>query len=672
MRHDSLVRLIATGVILVCLVVAGALNPMIAASVGRHDLTYADTAEEGDPPQVALGIAMGAFRGLFVNILWIRANELKEAGKYHEAIELSSAITKLQPRFPQVWAFHAWNMAYNISVTTQTPEERWQWVNAGIDLLRDEGLEANPNDMLLHKELGWIYLHKIAGYTDDANQYYKRKVAEEWTVVLGEPPAMRPPPREEGDNTPINLEQERERVTAVFADRLQAIIDAPQTISGLREANPQAADLARAYERAMGEPVGLGLLARYTYQTQINEKRAGVSVRGLGEKGQRFAELLDDPEWGGAWDDLVAYSRKRVLVDKYHMEPLRMQRLVRAFGPIDWRLAPAHSLYWASRGVEVGRMEVDEHNSTSFDFVNTYRVMMQSIQELARYGDLYFNFLDWAETGSARYQPMPNMYFIEAYGDILDDAHDAVGIFGDERRAVRAFSAGYTNFLRQAVLYYYRRGPRYRPLAEMWYQKVRTHRSQDIATDWWSSQLAGTLEEFAAQETYESWDSPYVAVNQITASIQAAFTEGLLAGDQDLYAGMMDFAQTAHKWYIDKQRRDVTADPGVSRMEYLDRDFRFVVGNVLASTIASLSLDDAETLYTQVSNAEGPGVLRFAYDPLVERFREQFAGAGDTDARGRTFDEVFPQPDGMDEFRVWFEQEIARRRAREDQGLERK
>ncbi|MEZ6241795.1 MAG: hypothetical protein R3B57_02010 [Phycisphaerales bacterium] len=672
MRHDTLVRLIAAGVILVCLIAAGVLNPMIAASVGRYDLTYADTAEEGDPPQVALGIAMGAFRGLFVNILWIRANELKEAGKYHEAIELARAITKLQPRFPQVWAFHAWNMAYNISVTTQTPEERWQWVNAGIDLLRDEGLQANPNDMLLHKELAWIYLHKIGGYTDDANQFYKRKVAEEWTVVLGEPPSMRPPPLSEGGSAVLDVEAERERVIKLFADRFNPIIDAPETLAGLRERNPAAADLAKAYEHELGEPVGFGLLARYTYQTELDARRGGVSLRGLGAKGQAFAQLLHDPKWKNAWDDLIAHTRKRVLIDKYKMEPLRMQRLVQAFGPIDWRMAPSHALYWASRGVEVGRMEVDEHNSQSFDFINTYRVMMQSIQELARYGDLYFNFLDWAETGHARYQPMPNMYFIEAYGDILEEANHQVGVFGDDRRAVKAFSAGYGNFLRQAVLYYYRRGPRYRPLAEKWYQVLRTSKQQDIGTDWMKEQVAGTLEEFAAQETYERWDSPYVAVNQITAALQSAFTEGLLAGDQDLYAGMMEFARQAHAHYMQSQLRSVAADPGVARMEYLDEDFRLVVGGVLAAVISTLSLDDAEQLYQQISQVEGEGVLRFAYDPMRERFGALFAGDKGVDAQGRTFDQVFPEPKGMDQFRAWLNQELAKRQARENQGMEHK
>src|ERR1044071_4347265 len=188
MQRDTINQLIAACVMVVCLAVSGVLAVSLTSSSGRNKLVYTERAVEGDPPQVAAGIAMGAFRGLFVNILWIRANQMKEDGRFYEAMDLARAITKLQPRFPQVWVFHAWNMAYNISVATQTPVERWQWVKAGIDLLRLQGIPANPNDLLLHKELAWIFLHKVGGYMDDANVYYKRQLAAEWTEVLGPPP----------------------------------------------------------------------------------------------------------------------------------------------------------------------------------------------------------------------------------------------------------------------------------------------------------------------------------------------------------------------------------------------------------------------------------------------------------------------------------------------------
>src|SRR5439155_3299714 len=177
MTRTTLTQLLAALVLIGCLAASGVLGVDLAASAGRNRLVYTDRVSESDPPQVAAGIAMGAFRGLFVNFLWIRANNLKEEGRFYEAIDLARAITKLQPPFPQVWVFHAWNMAYNISVSTQTPQERWQWVSAGIRLLRDQAIPANPNDMLIHKELAWIFMHKIGGYMDDANLYYKRQLA---------------------------------------------------------------------------------------------------------------------------------------------------------------------------------------------------------------------------------------------------------------------------------------------------------------------------------------------------------------------------------------------------------------------------------------------------------------------------------------------------------------
>jgi len=661
MRHETRVRLIAGLVMLVSLASSALLNPRITASVGRHNLSFTDTAEEGDPPQVALGVAMGAFRGLFVNVLWIRANTLKEEGKFHEAIELSRAITKLQPRFPQVWAFHAWNMAYNISVTTQTPEERYQWVMAGVRLLRDEGLAANPNDMLLHKELGWIYLHKVAGYTDDANQYYKRKVAEEWTIIMGEPPRPQPEQRS------------RDAMMELFATGwIRPVVDAAESMSGLRERNVRSYELARAYERAIGEQVGYEFLRRYTFHTILRRDRGGIGRRPFGPKGQAFGALLDDPQWDSAWDDLVAHVRKRVLIDERGMEPVRMLRLTQRLGPIDWRMPTAHSLYWSSRGVEVGHMEVDEHNTDSLDFVNGYRVVMQSIQELWRYGDLYFNFLDWTETGACVYQPMPNPYFVEAYGDILDEAHDAVGIFGDEKRAVRAFSAGYENFVAQAVLFFYRRGERER--AEHWYKIGREFPSQNAGMNWRVERWAVTLDEFARNEVFgeERTDSPYIVVNQITASLQGAFSQGLLGNNQELYEGQVEFARLAHRVFIQKQYNPVVAASGDARMQYVDPDFRVVAGAIFASVISAVGPKEAELMYFRAPE----GLRKYAYDPIRDRYGPLFVSAAEgddaTDFRGRAFDEVFPEPPAMDEFRVFIRRKLDERQASERQGIRQK
>ena len=161
----------------------------------RRDLQLGFDTEIGDrvPPMVQLASQLGSFRGLAVNTLWYRAEMMKREGKFAEANTLASWITTLQPRYPQVWSFQAWNMAYNISVETFTPQERYDWVMKGVNLLRDQGIVYNPNAVRLYRELGWIFFHKIGKFTDDVNWYYKGQLAEEWEEVLGSAAETRNP-----------------------------------------------------------------------------------------------------------------------------------------------------------------------------------------------------------------------------------------------------------------------------------------------------------------------------------------------------------------------------------------------------------------------------------------------------------------------------------------------
>src|SRR5215475_9371602 len=136
------------------------------------------------PPVLAFTtVALGGFRGLISNALWIRATDLQDDDKFFEMAQLADWITKLEPNFVQVWLVQAWNMAYNISVKFKDYPDRWRWVKRGFELLRDEGLQYNPNEVLIYRELGWIFQHKMGQNLDDASLHYKQMWANEMAVV---------------------------------------------------------------------------------------------------------------------------------------------------------------------------------------------------------------------------------------------------------------------------------------------------------------------------------------------------------------------------------------------------------------------------------------------------------------------------------------------------------
>lgn len=144
------------------------------------------TQLKGAPPVLELTtVALGGFRGLISNMLWIRANDLQENDKYFEMVQLADWITKLEPHFTQVWLFESWNMAYNISVKFKDADDRWRWVQRGIELLRDEGLQYNEHDVLMHRELAGFFQHKMGANMDDAHLYYKKRWANDMAEVLG-------------------------------------------------------------------------------------------------------------------------------------------------------------------------------------------------------------------------------------------------------------------------------------------------------------------------------------------------------------------------------------------------------------------------------------------------------------------------------------------------------
>lgn len=647
-------RIISILLIIASLAGSMVMVPAVAASAGRHKITQTERAEDSDPPEVSLGIAMGAFRGLFVNMLWMRANDMKEQGLFHEAIELAGTITKLQPRFPRVWVFHAWNLAYNISVETQTPEERYQWVLSGVRLLRDEGIPANPNDLMLHKELAWILLHKIGGYTDDANRFYKREWAAEWSVVVGVPPRVDPEARD------------RDSVIEQYAQWLTPVADAPPTLDALLEKKPSVQNLLTLLDQRVDEKPDHNLLRRWTrHKLLAASPSKALAEREFGEKSIAFQELFEDPGYADEWAELIPFVRRRVLITEYHMDPAKMVRYTRKFGPLDWRHEGSHALYWAAQGVERTLTRFDENTRKNYDFVNTDRMVMQAIQSLYRSGDLYFNYLTYLNGGQGYFQGMPNPYFVESYGDLYEEIVERGGIYEDPSRPRTNYRTGYENFLSDAIAFFYRRGEMAK--AESWYERLLTWENQNVDhAELGNPEDFGTLEEFVERTLYDRFTSPQIAGAQVMGALQGSY-QALINGDTDLFRGQFDFARKAHAYFMNNQLNDVVASDGAgARMEWMDRDFEFVAGGVFGGTIDNLPFDEASLAYTYAPDS----LKRYAYDMLAERFAE--ALSGDNVEQGETFADRFPEPPAMDQFRAKIAEKERQRRAADVDAINQK
>lgn len=639
MKRDSLIQVVAATVMVVCLAASGVFAVNLAASSGRHKLVYTDTDTDGQPPQVALGIAMGAFRGLFVNFLWIRANNMKEEGRFYDSMDLAKAITKLQPRYPQVWVFNAWNMAYNISVQTQTEPERWAWVRAGINLMRDQGLPNNPNDMLLHKELGWIFLHKIGGYMDEANMYFKKQLALEWTIVLG------PPPRPDPKN------RNRDALKEKYVEWIRPIAESPDSLDQVIEKEPSVLTLVQRLQKDMNYAPDQRVATNYVYLDAIRtsgQRSYFEASPAYDTRKKTMMAILEDPAFAKAWPPLLSYIRRRWIIDYYKMEPERMLRFTKFYGPIDWRHFAAHGLYWSQRGIENALERFTYGNKKDFDFINAGRVAVQSLQELWRSGDLWFDYLAYIRTGDEKqvvYHASPNPAFIESYKEHLG-WFKTLSWADNERRVYSFYAAGYDNLMKDAIRFLYRRGQI--DLANKYKDELGTWVNANTNDPERPIRLALPLEDFVIAELKdEELKRPSVMREEIVGALQGAYINGLLGGDDELFNKQYQYAKWVHDYYFSTQGiKTVVSKSDDGRMAQISRDFELVAGQEFAAMISILDPEDAEKVYDTAPDDDQHHLRQYAYDILVRNFKAWMDEAAKKGV-GKSFDQVFMEPPGM-------------------------
>jgi hypothetical protein len=443
--RDFIILLVCAVTAVASLFAAGSQLDRINAQREKMKLV-SNPALENAPPSLAFAtVALGAFRGLIVDILWMRADKLKEEGQFFDARQVAEWITTLQPRFAAVWEFHAWNMAYNISVAIPAtqPEQRWRWVKNGYELLRDKGIPLNPRSIALYRELGRIFQHKMGGVADDAHEYYKLQFADEIGPLL-----------ESADN---GLSRNDNRY-------LEALMATPTEWAAVH-GDPNLAAFLQALRTADDKFAAEAELVKNYLSLRQNPKRFKPEA----------AKVIEAYRGTPALRRFDLFAKGYQLRHEWKMDPAMMLRVGLKYGPadfadpnkhfpMDWRHPDSHAIYWSVKALDVAIQEKDRELGSHE--VNTDRMVLHSLQNLFRYGQILITQgpAD-PNTGTPGEKSIflgPDLRVFDSYNKA---AMAVMAKYGEDRGRSEAYDNGYRNMLKNALLSFYQAGLRNEALA---------------------------------------------------------------------------------------------------------------------------------------------------------------------------------------------------------------
>ena len=651
MTHDRTIQAVAAAVLIGAMSVSGSVLSRLTAMSERHVLRYTDVAVAGAPPVVALGTAIGALRGIIVDYLWIKVQLMKEKGLYYEVMADADLITKLQPRFSAVWAFHAHNMAYNISVAHNTEQERWEWVKQGIDLIRNKGLRYNPNDLQLHRELAFFFAHKLEGVSDDAHLFYKREFAREWHNILGRPPYD-------------------------YEARIQwikTVADAAATLDQAERATPGVAALVEKLRTEL-EPfkdryrfaLDKSFLKAFAEWQAIMGQSAYAQLFDFEARTRQdnpvfvvFDELASDPVYAEAWNALVAHVRKRVLLDDYNMDPQLMYEYTRDFGPIDWRHGQAHALFWSLKGSDEGEDRIALNVEDVYRIVNNDRLKLQAMQGLARWGrinlDPFSN--DWVSR-------LPDPRWI----DVIDRYWEEYSLKHRFTRGTGAdmFMGFHQNFLSSSVRELYRSGEV--QLAQKYLDRLCElyGMGNPQRPD---PKYCAPVDIFAWNEVKGEYEfQSHLAASEVAASLRYAFRIGIGQNRPEVFQAALAFSKQVTEYFKGNEYNAFLSKMGSARLGALIDDLEKSAVTVFAQLMVDTTVDMGERL---VIYRRAPDDLKVRiYDMVAPLLRAQLQ-IHPLGSR-LPFDQAFPEPPGLKAYRLQQERKFRDRDDRTTPDVERR
>jgi len=640
-------RLIQVGAVLgsmLFVALASLYQPSINQDRQDLELVFNEDLRKNLSPDIAWRTAMlGSFRGLLVNILWIRIERLKEEGKYFEAKGLAEEICKLQPRFAPVWLFHSWNMAWNISVATHTPEERWKWVYNGVRLIRDKGVVYNPRSNWLYRQIGWTYFNKMGEWTDDMHRAYKRYWAMRMQQLLG--------PRISDATT--------DRVIAVF----RPIAEAPETVEAFVAADPgnralvdglrrfglpldDGVELNESAAEAMGP---LGLVDRFwrLYWMAAEDDEPSLASLRVGAPDAPIPAVaalrafLDGIEPSERRDRLIAFAQAFVLRRRYQLDPELMLELMETYGPLDWRCVESHGIYWVILGTRKSpRWEINDE----LDRLNTERILLYALRNLSRRGWLVFE-PNYDNVNSSYFHQVPDLRFI----DVTHEMYIALGKRYNATPHWRAegggqyLGSGHQFFLHEAVRQLYFNGDEEK--AAYYYNWVRDNFRDDDGRSI-KKMYMRPLWEFVVAEARGQIDIFRGTSDTINGLMFQAYFK-LATGEAQGFTKCVNQARRLWGQYMEERKRDENPRRQLPDFRRMARD-RLIVFLRLPSQVAARGAP----MVGMLSKARLWRRLPLEYkQPVWDRVAPALAEMCKQSRPPIDLARAFPEPPGMDAYR---------------------
>jgi len=593
---------------------SGMLQPGLDAQSRKYELNPPELAENY-PFKMLLTTAPGGLRAPILCYLWIRAENLQNDGRYYEAMQLANLICNLQPSFAGVWSFQAWNMAYNISVETHTPEERWHWVyDGGVKLLRDRGIPQNRKSLSLYKELGWIFYHKMGRYMDDMHMYYKQRLAAMMQHLLAAPPYGTTAETLKWfypiSTAPLDKDFRRQGRDKIQQDQLRIILADVQAAAYFK--------LLKADNIEIGQDL-LDVYNRYSLDDAIQSTRL-MPTKLTSQRDKRLSELINNPQYRAGRDKLLAFTRAQLLWNVYKMDPQWMYQMMEKFGPIDWRLAISHGLYWTSYGLHI----VNAVETKDITSLNTDRMVLNALKALTAIGRLTY-------IENPRNPDLPKITWTSDWRFIAPTQKEFIAMGKAAAKGYKTsfkasqLSAGHLDYLNQAI--------------EMLYSAYRRSEAQqllDYAKKTYNPSgppWSLDLKDFVVWRfSHTGQPTQHMAYSQISSALKTGFVQRAL-GNRVGYRQSVIFARRIYDAYSKGAPKRIKLPP-----------FGTMARNVLMYLLVNprlmgvnLSLIRRSDIYRSLSD----DMRRGLYDRIAPSLRRE------CEAWEIDFSKAFPAPPGM-------------------------